>query len=69
VLGVFGCGCGACTVHIDGVAQRSCVLPVAAVAGLSITTIEGLSEQGDHPVQQAWVEHKYRSVVFASAAK
>ncbi|MEC7970697.1 MAG: (2Fe-2S)-binding protein [Pseudomonadota bacterium] len=54
----FGCGigmCGACTVHIDGVAQRSCITPVAAVAGKSITTIEGLSKNGDHPLQQAWV--------------
>lgn len=54
----FGCGigmCGACTVHIDGVAQRSCITPVAAVAGKNITTIEGLSENGDHPLQQAWV--------------
>ena len=57
----FGCGmaqCGACTVHINGVAQRSCVLPVSAVAGSKITTIEGLSEQGEHPVQQAWIEHQ-----------
>lgn len=57
----FGCGmaqCGACTVHIDGVAQRSCVLPVSAVAGSKITTIEGLSKEGDHPVQQAWLEHQ-----------
>jgi isoquinoline 1-oxidoreductase alpha subunit len=54
----FGCGigmCGACTVHIDGVAQRSCTTTVAAVADKSITTIEGLSENGDHPLQQAWV--------------
>ena len=54
----FGCGigmCGACTVHIDGVAQRSCITTVAAVAGKNITTIEGLSENGDHPLQQAWV--------------
>ncbi|NCF33083.1 MAG: 2Fe-2S iron-sulfur cluster binding domain-containing protein [Proteobacteria bacterium] len=54
----FGCGigmCGACTVHIDGVAQRSCVTTVAAVADKNITTIEGLSENGDHPLQQAWV--------------
>lgn len=53
----YGCGkglCGACTVHLDGVAIRSCVTPIAAVAGKNITTIEGLSEQGDHPVQQAW---------------
>ena len=54
----FGCGigmCGACTVHIDGVAQRSCITTVAAVAGKNITTIEGLSKNGDHPLQQAWV--------------
>ena len=53
----FGCGiaqCGACTVHVDGTATRSCVLPVSAVEGRSITTIEGLG--GDHPVQQAWVD-------------
>lgn len=53
----FGCGmamCGACTVHVDDVATRSCVLPVSALAGRSITTIEGLSADGTHPVQQAW---------------
>ena len=58
----FGCGigqCGACTVHIDGVAMRSCQLPVSQIAeGESkVTTIEGLSENGTHPVQQAWLEH------------
>lgn len=56
----FGCGkglCGACTVHVDGRAARSCLLPVAAVEGRSITTIEGLSKEGDHPVQRAWREH------------
>jgi len=56
----FGCGmalCGACTIHIDGKAVRSCVTPVSAVLnGGKITTIEGLSEKGDHPVQQAWKE-------------
>ena len=54
----FGCGigmCGACTVHIDGVAQRSCVTTIAAARGKNITTIEGLSATGDHPLQQAWV--------------
>jgi len=53
----YGCGmaqCGACTVHVNGEATRSCVLPVSAVADATITTIEGLSEKGDHPVQKAW---------------
>ena len=55
----FGCGkslCGACTVHIDGTAVRSCQTPMSATAGFSVTTIEGLSEKGDHPVQRAWQE-------------
>lgn len=55
----YGCGmalCGACTVHIDGVATRSCVTPVSAVSGKSVTTIEGLSSDRSHPVQQAWME-------------
>jgi isoquinoline 1-oxidoreductase alpha subunit len=55
----FGCGiaqCGACTVHIDGAPLRACITPVAAVAGKKITTIEGLSADGQHPVQQAWAE-------------
>jgi isoquinoline 1-oxidoreductase subunit alpha len=54
----FGCGiaaCGACTVHIDGVATRSCAMPVGMVEGKSITTIEGLSSDGSHPLQKAWV--------------
>ena len=56
----FGCGqalCGACTVHLDGEAVRSCSLPISAVAGGEITTIEGLSKDGTHPLQKAWVEH------------
>ncbi len=56
----FGCGiasCGACTVHVEGVATRSCILPIASLAGKNITTIEGLSENGDHPVQVAWLEN------------
>jgi len=55
----FGCGiaqCGACTVLIDGRATRSCVMPVAAAGGRTITTIEGLSADGTHPVQLAWIE-------------
>ena len=53
----FGCGislCGACTVHLDGAAVRSCTLPVSAVGAAEVTTIEGLAEKGDHPVQKAW---------------
>ena len=58
----FGCGvsaCGACTVHVDGVAMRACTLPVAAVAGAHVTTIEGLAQNGAlHPVQEAWIAHQ-----------
>jgi aerobic-type carbon monoxide dehydrogenase small subunit (CoxS/CutS family) len=55
----YGCGiawCGACSVHLDGVATRSCQLPVSAVGAAAVTTIEGLSAASDHPVQQAWRE-------------
>jgi isoquinoline 1-oxidoreductase subunit alpha len=55
----FGCGmaqCGACTVHLGGAPTRSCVLPVSAVEGANVTTIEGLSADGSHPLQRAWVE-------------
>lgn len=54
----YGCGaglCGACTVHLDGAAVRSCVTPVSTAAGKSIATIEGLSRSGPHPLQQAWI--------------
>lgn len=56
----YGCGiaqCGACTVHLNGIAVRSCQLPVSSVGNNKLTTIEGLSENGDHPVQKAWLEH------------
>ena len=57
----FGCGaglCGSCTMHVDGEAVRTCVLPIAAVAGKAVTTIEGLAEPGQlHPLQAAWVSH------------
>ncbi|WP_277928914.1 (2Fe-2S)-binding protein [Luteimonas aquatica] len=55
----FGCGiaqCGACTVHVDGAPLRACVTPASAVEGRKITTIEGLSNDGSHPVQRAWAE-------------
>jgi aerobic-type carbon monoxide dehydrogenase small subunit (CoxS/CutS family) len=55
----FSCGiaqCGACTLHIDGQPMRSCSIPVSAAAGRSVTTIEGISTDGSHPVQQAWLE-------------
>jgi isoquinoline 1-oxidoreductase alpha subunit len=55
----FGCGiglCGACTVHVDGRAARSCITPIGAVAGTTIVTIEGLAPDGRHPLQTAWIE-------------
>ncbi len=55
----YGCGigsCGACTVHLDGTPVRSCQLPISAIENQDITTIEGLSENGEHPVQKAWLE-------------
>jgi aerobic-type carbon monoxide dehydrogenase small subunit (CoxS/CutS family) len=55
----YGCGisqCGSCTVHMDGVAIRSCMVTVSAIGNQEITTIEGLSENGDHPLQKAWME-------------
>ena len=55
----YGCGvamCGACTVHVDGSAVRSCQIPISSIGGKAITTIEGLSENADHPLQKAWLE-------------
>lgn len=68
----FGCGiaqCGACTIHLDGNAVRSCQLPVSAAEGASITTIEGLSENGDHPVQKAWMEHDVPQCGYCQAGQ
>ncbi|MEM6800835.1 MAG: (2Fe-2S)-binding protein [Bacteroidota bacterium] len=68
----FGCGiaqCGACTVHVDGNAARSCSLPVSAVADKKLTTIEGLSEDGDHPLQQAWIEHDVPQCGYCQAGQ
>jgi aerobic-type carbon monoxide dehydrogenase small subunit (CoxS/CutS family) len=68
----YGCGigqCGACTVHLNGTAMRSCSLPVSAVGDKSITTIEGLSEKGDHPVQQAWLEHDVPQCGYCQAGQ
>ena len=68
----FGCGggfCGACTVLIDGAAQRSCVVPVAAVAGRSIRTIEGLGQSGLHAVQRAWLEEDVAQCGYCQAGQ
>ncbi len=68
----YGCGiaqCGACTVHIDGKAIRSCSTPISAVANQKVTTIEGLSEDGSHPVQQAWIEHDVPQCGYCQAGQ
>jgi len=68
----FGCGiaqCGACTIHLDGNAVRSCQLPVSAIQDAKITTIEGLSEKGDHPVQKAWLEHDVPQCGYCQAGQ
>ncbi|MEO1518485.1 MAG: (2Fe-2S)-binding protein [Bacteroidota bacterium] len=68
----YGCGiaqCGACTVHVSGMAMRSCSIPASAVEGKPITTIEGLSENGDHPVQQAWMEHDVPQCGYCQAGQ
>jgi isoquinoline 1-oxidoreductase alpha subunit len=68
----FGCGamlCGACTVHLDGQAVRSCVTPVSSAAGRQITTIEGLSKDGSHPVQRAWCEFNVPQCGYCQAGQ
>ena len=68
----FGCGtglCGSCTVHVDGKAVRSCVTPMAAVAGKTVTTIEGLDPSGDHPTQKAWRDHNVPQCGFCQAGQ
>lgn len=68
----YGCGiaqCGACTIHVNGVAVRSCQLPVSTISDKSITTIEGLSESGDHPVQKAWIEHDVPQCGYCQAGQ
>lgn len=68
----YGCGiaqCGACTIHLEGVAIRSCQLPVSAVKNQQVTTIEGLSENGDHPVQKAWLEHDVPQCGYCQAGQ
>lgn len=68
----YGCGiaqCGACTIHINGTALRSCILSIEAVEGKEITTIEGLSDDGSHPVQQAWIEHDVPQCGYCQAGQ
>jgi isoquinoline 1-oxidoreductase alpha subunit len=68
----YGCGvaqCGACTILIDGKATRSCVLPVSTIGDKAVTTIEGLSENGDHPVQKAWLEHDVPQCGYCQAGQ
>ena len=68
----YGCGmaqCGACTVHLDNKAVRSCVLPISAVGDQSVTTIEGLSENGDHPVQKAWLKENVSQCGYCQAGQ
>ena len=68
----YGCGiaqCGACTIHVDGDAVRSCQLPVSSMGDYEITTIEGLSENADHPVQKAWLEHDVPQCGYCQAGQ
>lgn len=68
----FGCGiaqCGACTIHLDGKAVRSCTLPIAAIGNKKIVTIEGLSLDGNHPVQQAWIDEDVAQCGYCQAGQ
>ncbi|MEO9485732.1 MAG: (2Fe-2S)-binding protein [Ekhidna sp.] len=68
----YGCGiamCGACTIHLDGNSIRSCSLPISAVGDKEVTTIEGLSKDGDHPVQKAWIEHDVPQCGYCQAGQ
>ena len=68
----YGCGvaqCGACTVHVDGIAIRACAMPMSAMKGRTVTTIEGLSEIGDHTVQRAWRKHNVPQCGFCQAGQ
>lgn len=68
----YGCGmaqCGACTIHLNGVATRSCVMPISQIGDQSITTIEGLSEKGNHPVQKAWLAHDVPQCGYCQAGQ
>ena len=68
----YGCGiaaCGACAVHLDGAAIRACVTPVSSVIGKKITTIEGLSEDGSHPLQKAWLANNVPKCGYCQAGK
>lgn len=68
----YGCGiaqCGACTIHLDGKAVRACSIPVAAVQNKAITTIEGLAENADHPLQKAWIAHDVPQCGYCQAGQ
>jgi len=68
----YGCGlgqCGSCTIHMSGVVMQSCLLPISSVGRQEITTIEGLSENGDHPVQKAWLEHDVPQCGYCQAGQ
>jgi isoquinoline 1-oxidoreductase alpha subunit len=68
----YGCGvamCGACTVHLNGTATRSCQIPISSIGKSEVTTIEGLSPDGSHPVQKAWIEHDVAQCGFCQAGQ